>query len=194
MHAHAWNWLYTAHVNACPNIYLIGPMGSGKTAVGRQLALRTGREFVDTDQEIERRTGVDIPYIFEKEGEAGFRERECEVIESLTQRDCIVLATGGGAVLADANRSRLSATGIVVHLDTTVDEQLRRTRRTSNRPLLAIDDPRSVLERLRVQRQPLYEEIADYSFDTTGRRVKTVAASITHALERDGHIALQSKN
>lgn len=167
-------------------------MGSGKTAVGRQLALRTGREFLDTDQEIERRTGVDIPYIFEKEGEAGFREREREVIEVLTRRTGIVLATGGGAVLADVNRRHLAETGVVIHLDTTVEEQLRRTQRSATRPLLMNDDPRSVLERLRSERQPLYEQLADYSFDTTGRRVKTVAASIARLLERDGQIALQT--
>jgi shikimate kinase len=169
-------------------------MGSGKTAVGRQLAQRTRREFLDTDQEIERRTGVDIPYIFEKEGEAGFRERECEVIESLTQRDCVVLATGGGAVLAESNRNRLSETGIVIYLDTSVEEQLRRTRRSSNRPLLMSDDPRSVLEDLRTRRQPLYEAIADYSLDTTGRRVKAVAASIARLLERDGRIAISDRD
>ena len=167
-------------------------MGSGKTAVGRALALRTGREFLDTDQEIERRTGVDIPYIFEKEGEAGFREREREVIDALTQREGIILATGGGAVLAEANRSRLAATGIVVHLYTTVDEQLKRTQWSANRPLLNDADPRTVLEKLRAQREPLYAQIADYSFDTTNRRVRTVATAIVRALERDGHIALQS--
>jgi shikimate kinase len=174
------------------NIYLIGPMGSGKTAVGRQLALRMRREFLDTDQEIERRTGVDIPYIFEKEGETGFREREREVIRDLTQLNDIVMATGGGAVLSEVNRSRLRSTGIVVYLETTVDEQLRRTRRSQSRPLLRQDDPRSVLEKLRAERQHLYGEIADYSFDTTARRVKTVAASIARTLERDGRITLQT--
>lgn len=167
-------------------------MGSGKTAVGRQLALRTDREFLDTDQEIERRTGVDIPYIFEKEGEARFRERECEVIEDLTRREGIVLATGGGAVLARANRRRLAETGIVVYLETTIEEQLKRTQRSSHRPLLNRDDPREVLEKLRAERQPLYAEVAHYSIDTTGRRVRTVAQSIARLLERDGHVALQS--
>ena len=169
-------------------------MGSGKSAVGRALAARTGRRFLDTDQEIERRTGVDIPYIFEKEGEAGFREREREVIADLTQQHGIVLATGGGTVLSESNRIHLSETGIVIHLETTVDEQLRRTRRSTNRPLLMQDDPRAVLEALRAQRQHLYEEIADYSFDTTSRRVKTVAAMIARTLESDGRIALQSQN
>jgi len=166
-------------------------MGSGKTAVGRQLARRTGREFIDSDHEIERRTGVDVPYIFEKEGEGGFRDREQEVIEALSQRHSLVLATGGGVVLAKQNRERLQATGIVVYLDTTVDEQLRRTRR-STRPLLQTDDPRSLLEALRKQRQPLYEEIADYSFDTTGKRVRTVVTTVARTLETDGHLAVHS--
>ena len=179
-------------MDSCANIYLIGPMGSGKTAVGRQLALRTHREFLDTDQEIERRTGVDIPYIFEKEGEAGFRERESEVIADLCGRELLILATGGGAILAESNRRRLAESGVVIHLETTVDEQLKRTQWSSNRPLLMNDDPRGVLEALRAQRQPLYEEIADYTFDTTGKRVRTVAAAIAQTLERDGRLALQS--
>jgi shikimate kinase len=166
-------------------------MGSGKTAVGRVLARRAGREFIDSDHEIERRCGVDIPYIFEKEGEAGFREREKEAIESLSQREHIVLATGGGAVLAKQNRDCLNATGIVVHLDTTIEEQLRRTRRSS-RPLLQTDDPKALLESLRCQRQPLYEAVADYSFDTTGKRVRTVANNVARTLERDGHLTLHS--
>lgn len=166
-------------------------MGSGKTAVGRALARRAGREFIDSDQEIERRTGVDIPFIFEKEGEAGFRDRERQVIASLTKRDSLVLATGGGAILAKQNRDHLSATGIVVHLDTTVEEQLRRTRRSS-RPLLQTENPRATLEALRTERQPLYEAVADYSFDTTGKRVRSVATTVAQTLERDGHITLHS--
>ena len=167
-------------------------MGSGKTAVGRQLARRTGREFIDCDHEIELRTGVDVAYIFEKEGEPGFRDRECEVIETLSLRDCLVVATGGGAVLSARNRDRLRDTGIVIHLDTTVEEQLRRTGRTSHRPLLQTDDPRATLEALRTTRQPLYEAIADYTFNTTGKRVRTVATTIARTLERAGHLALHS--
>jgi shikimate kinase len=179
-------------VSEVRNIYLIGPMGSGKTAVGRQLARRTAREFVDSDHEVERRTGVDIAYIFEKEGEQGFRDRECEVIETLSRRKGLVVATGGGAVLSAHNREHLRATGIVIHLDTTVEEQLRRTGRSSHRPLLQTDNPRTTLEALRTKRQPLYEAIADYTFDTTGKRVRTVATTIVRTLERAGHIALHS--
>ena len=180
--------LYTSGVSADRNIYLIGPMGSGKTAVGRQLARRTARDFVDSDHEVERRTGVDIAYIFEKEGEQGFRDRECEVIENLSRRDGLVVATGGGAVLSAQNRARLSDTGIVIHLDTTVEEQLRRTGRSSHRPLLQTEDPRATLEALRSKRQPLYEAIADYTFDTTGKRVRTVATTIARTLERAGKL------
>jgi shikimate kinase len=175
------------------NIYLVGPMGSGKTAVGRHIAKTLGLEFFDTDMEIQRRTGVDIPYIFEKEGEAGFRARERDVIAELTSLRGVVVATGGGAVLSDENRDRLAATGVVVHLDTSVDEQLRRTGRTKHRPLLLVDDPRRVLEELREIRAPLYAEIADISIDTTGRRVRGVVTTIERLLKERGFLPLQKR-
>jgi shikimate kinase len=165
------------------NLYLIGPMGSGKTAVGKKLAALLGKQFFDSDAEIERRTGVDIRYIFEKEGEARFREREREVIADLTALDDVIVATGGGAVLDPANRERLASTGTVVYLRATVDTQLERTRPSRNRPLLMGGDPRSVLERLLEIRRPLYEEIADLSVDTTGRQVRAVAADVRALLE-----------
>jgi len=130
------------------NLYLIGPMGSGKTAVGRELAKALGRRFYDSDAEIERRTGVDIPFIFEKEGEARFRERERECLAELTAHRGVVVATGGGAVLDPATRRRLASTGTVIYLKTSIDDQLRRTRVSRNRPLLETADPRAVLERL----------------------------------------------
>ncbi len=167
------------------NIYLVGPMGSGKTAVGRQLARDLRMEFLDTDAEIERRTGVDIPYIFEKEGEAGFREREREVIEKVAGMSGLVVATGGGAVLHPDNRARLKASGIVVYLHTSVDEQLKRTGRSQHRPLLRSDDPRGVLERLMAVRQPLYEEVAEIRMDTTGRQVGSVSAALRKRLTRE---------
>ena len=123
------------------NIYLVGPMGSGKSAVGRRLATLLDLKFVDSDAEIERRTGVDIRYIFEKEGEARFREREREVIAELTALEDVVLATGGGAVLDPRNRERLKSTGTVVYLQASVDTQLDRTRRGRNRPLLLAGMP-----------------------------------------------------
>lgn len=168
------------------NLYLIGPMGSGKTAVGRRLASLLGKQFYDSDAEIEKRTGVDIRYIFEKEGEARFREREREVIADLTALDDVVVATGGGAVLDPANRARLASTGTVIYLLATVDAQLQRTRPSRNRPLLMNDDPRAVLERLRAVRQPLYEEIADIRVDTTGRRVRAVVANVRELLAARG--------
>lgn len=158
-------------------------MGSGKTAVGRELAKVLGKRFFDSDAEIEKRTGVDIPFIFEKEGEARFRERERDAIAELTELDGIVVATGGGAILDAANRDRLSSTGTVVYLRTTVAEQLKRTRVTRNRPLLAADDPQAVLERLAAVRNPLYESVADVCVDTTGRQVRNVVASVRQLLE-----------
>jgi len=174
------------------NIYLIGPMGSGKTAVGRQLAAELGLEFVDSDTEIENRTGVDITYIFDKEGEAGFRQREQAVIRELIARDHLVVATGGGAVIADENRRNLAETGIVVYLRTTVEQQLERTRRTKNRPLLNNGDPAEVLGQLMALRGPLYEEIATFSADTGNRRVKTVVTGILNALQVYGFAPLKN--
>jgi shikimate kinase len=166
------------------NVYLIGPMGSGKTAVGRRLAVLLGREFFDSDAEIEKRTGVDIRYIFEREGEPKFRAREREVIADLTGLDDVVIATGGGVVLDAANRERLAATGTVVYLETDLDTLVRRTRSTKVRPLLATDDPRTVLERLMEARRPLYEQLADLRIETTGRQVRAVAADVAHQLAR----------
>ena len=164
------------------NVFLIGPMGAGKSAVGRQLARLLHLEFVDSDEEIERRTGVDIPFIFEKEGEPGFRKREAAAIDDLSRRDGVVLATGGGAVIDPQNRNHLGARGFVVYLHTSVDQQLSRTRKGRERPLLANDDPRAILENLMSEREPLYREIADLTVDTDGRKVKAVADEILDKL------------
>jgi shikimate kinase len=164
------------------NVYLIGPMGSGKTAVGRRLAALLGKEFRDSDAEIEKRTGVDIRYIFEKEGEARFREREREVIADLTALEDLVVATGGGVVLDAANRERLKATGVVIYLETDLDTLVRRTKNTRARPLLMNEEPRRVLERLMAARRPLYEELADLRIETTGRQVRAVAYDIEQRL------------
>ena len=164
------------------NLFLVGPMGAGKSAVGRQLARLLHLDFMDSDEEIESRTGVDIPFIFEKEGEAGFRKREAKVIEDLTQKDGVVLATGGGAVMDPQNRNHLGARGFVIYLHTSVDQQLARTRKGRDRPLLANDDPRTVLETLMATRDPLYREIADLTVETDGRKVRAVANEILERL------------
>ena len=157
-------------------------MGAGKSAVGRQLARLLHLEFLDSDEEIESRTGVDIPFIFEKEGEAGFRKREAKVIEDLSQQDGVVLATGGGVVMDPQNRNHLGARGFVIYLHTSVDQQLARTRKGRDRPLLDNDDPRTVLEALMATRDPLYREIADLTIETDGRKVRAVANEILERL------------
>ena len=164
------------------NLFLVGPMGAGKSAVGRQLARLLHMDFVDSDEEIESRTGVDIPFIFEKEGESGFRTREAKVIDDLSARQGVVLATGGGAILDAENRIRLGARGYVIYLHTSVAQQLDRTSRGRNRPLLENDNPRAVLEALMEIRDTLYREIADMVVETDGRRVREVADEIRDAL------------
>lgn len=164
------------------NIFLVGPMGSGKSAVGRRLAGRLGLTFVDSDAEMESRLGVDIPYIFEREGEAGFRQRERELLDEITRRDGVLVATGGGAILDAQTRSSLGSRGCVVYLRTSVGQQLARTRRGDQRPLLRNPDRRGTLERLMQQRAPLYEEVADLTVDTDGRRVTAVVEEIAARL------------
>jgi shikimate kinase len=164
------------------NIFLIGPMGSGKSAVGRQLARILDAPFYDSDAEIERRTGVDIPFIFEKEGEAGFRQRERETIEALTQLEPLVLATGGGAILLPENRVHLAERGCVVYLHTSVEQQVNRVRHMRNRPLLNDVDATGKLTELMTERAPLYMEIADLTVATDGRRIQSVAEEIQRVL------------
>lgn len=163
-------------------IFLVGPMGAGKSAVGKQLARSLHLAFRDSDDEVESRTGVDIPFIFEKEGEEGFRRREAAAIDDLSRNDNIVLATGGGAVIDPENRRHLGARGFVVYLYTTVDQQVARTSKGRGRPLLEDGDPRSTLEQLLAVRDPLYREIADLIVNTDGRKVKSVADEIIEHL------------
>ena len=172
------------------NVFLIGPMGSGKTAVGKQVARLLDFPFLDSDHEIETRTGADIPLIFEREGEAGFRKREHEAIAELTMRGGIVLATGGGAVLDAASRQMLAERGWVVYLETSVAQQAERAGRTRHRPLLDGGDPRRRLEALMLIREPLYREIADFTATTTRKRVGQVAEHIVHAYRRGTASAL----
>lgn len=160
-------------------------MGAGKSTVGKRLADVRGVAFVDSDIEIEMRTGVDIPFIFEKEGEAGFRRRERAVIAELTQRQGIVLATGGGAILDPDNRLWLAARGFVVYLHASLDQQVHRTARAENRPLLnASEDRRETLRRLFEIRDPLYREVADLVVQTDGRNARTLVREIEQHLEQ----------
>lgn len=169
------------------NIFLIGPMGAGKTTIGRQLARDLGLEFLDSDHEIERRTGVSIPLIFEIEGEAGFRKREREAIDDLTQAGGIVLATGGGAVLDPANRIHLSARGRVVYLYASIDHLLKRTAKDRHRPLLQTADPRARLTEIMRARDPLYREIADLIIETDHSTVRATVRSIEEWLGAPRH-------
>lgn len=165
-----------------PNIYLVGPMGAGKTTVGRHLAELLGREFLDSDHEIERKTGATIPWIFEKEGENGFRNRETMVINELTARSQLVLATGGGVVTQVANREFLKQRGIVVYLYTPVEIQLQRTYRDKNRPLLQVENPEQKLRDLLAIRDPLYREIAHYIIETNQGAARDLAQKILHMI------------
>ena len=160
------------------NIFLVGPMGAGKSTIGRHLADELHLDFFDSDQEIERRTGADISWIFDLEGEDGFRKREENVINDLTDKQGIVLATGGGSIVTKAVRNRLSARGIVVYLQTTIDKQVARTQRDKRRPLLQNEDPEQVLRDLAEMRNPLYEEVADYIVDTDDQSARAVANQI----------------
>lgn len=167
------------------NIFLIGPMGSGKTTVGRHLAKTLKLEFVDSDHAIEERTGADIPWIFDIEGEEGFRRRERAVIDELTRRRGIVLATGGGAVIDPLNRADLAARGVVVFLRASVDKILSRTGKSQNRPLLRTENPRARVEQLLAARDALYHEIADIIVDTDKRGVKSTVNQILDQLRRN---------
>lgn len=164
------------------SIFLVGPMGAGKSAVGRKLAEELQCGFHDSDEVIEQRTGVDIPYIFEREGESGFRARERQVIDELTQMPGIVLATGGGAAQDAVNREHLGSRGRVVYLHASVNQQLRRIRSVRGRPMLKDGDPREILESLMALRDPQYREIADITVETDGRRVTAVTREIRRRL------------
>ncbi len=143
-----------------PSVFIVGPMGAGKTTIGRLLAKQLGREFVDSDWYIESQTGADIAWIFAKEGEAGFRERESKAIDELTQQPQIVLATGGGAVMREENREFLHQRGIVVYLNAPVEVQMARTAKDKSRPLLQQPNPKQILQNLYQIRDPLYRQVA----------------------------------
>ncbi|HEX4986653.1 MAG TPA: shikimate kinase [Burkholderiales bacterium] len=166
------------------SIFLVGMMGAGKTSVGRVLARRLDKTFHDSDHVIEERTGVKVPVIFEIEGEAGFRQRESAVLDELTQLPDIVLATGGGAVLAAENRRRLRERGTVVYLRASVKDLLNRTRHDKNRPLLQTADPRARLNELFEMRDPLYREVAHVTMDTGSQSLAALVTRLHRVLEQ----------
>ncbi len=164
------------------NIYLIGPMGSGKSTIGKLLSQTLGYEFVDSDHHVEASTGVNIPYIFEMEGEEGFRERESRAIEELCAKKKIVLATGGGAVLRLENRQKLRENSVVFYLNVSPETQFERVRFDQQRPLLKHEDPKSVLQQLYDLRDPLYREIADYIIYSDNIPPKVVVGGIIESI------------
>lgn len=171
-------------------LILVGMMGAGKTTVGRLLARRLKRRFLDTDEEIERRCGVRIPVIFDIEGEAGFRARETQMVAELCALDNVVIATGGGAVLAEENRRMIAACGVVVYLHARPPHLWQRVRHDRNRPLLATADPLKKLESLYAERDPLYREVADLVIDTGKQSVQTLAKDLLTRL--DGKCSLSA--
>lgn len=160
------------------NLFLVGPMGAGKSTIGRFLADNLNLEFIDLDTEIEARCGANIPWIFDVEGEAGFRKRESRLLEEITTRSGILLATGGGAVLDESNREILKQRGYVAYLSASVEQLLERTANDRNRPLLQVDNPREVIETLIAERDPLYREVADLVVVTEKRKPQVVAEDI----------------
>lgn len=161
------------------NIYLIGPMGSGKTSVGMQLAKKLNMPYFDSDKEIEKATGVNVSWIFEVEGEAGFRKRERSMINTLSKKEGIVLATGGGAIVTPDNCDTLKQTGLIIYLKVSLELQLHRTsKRIGGRPLLEVDDPKQKLIELNAERAPIYEKLADYTYNTDGKTPAALANQI----------------
>jgi len=165
------------------NIFLIGPMGVGKSTIGRLLAAQLNMPFFDSDREIEFVTGADIPWIFDVEGEQGFRIREARMIDTLTQREGIILATGGGAILAPESRRNLHSRGTVVYLRASVAQQLERTGKDKNRPLLQTENPLAKIKELIKIREPLYRETAHVTIDTSRRSPRSVSTEIVRQLQ-----------
>ena len=164
-------------------VFLVGMMGAGKTTIGRHLARALGREFLDLDHELEARCGVRVALIFDIEGEEGFRKRESAALNECSQRRNIVLATGGGAVLADENRRMLARRGVVIYLKAGADELYRRVARDRNRPLLQTADPQERIRNLLAQRAPLYESIADITFETGTMSIPQVVRLLVQQLQ-----------
>lgn len=159
-------------------------MGAGKSTVGRQLAKALGRDFFDTDKEIEKRTGVSISWIFEMEGEAGFRQREQKMVAELTAKKNVVVATGGGAILLEDNRRLLRSRGYVVYLSASIDQLIRRTKKDKNRPLLQTANPKQTIKALIEQREPLYQGVADIELRTGDQSIQYVVSNLIKKLEQ----------
>lgn len=180
-------------MNPASNLILIGPMGAGKTSIGKRLAERFQLAFVDLDQVIVAHTGVSIPTVFEIEGEAGFRRRESQVLAGLCAGRNQLIATGGGVVLAEGNRDLLRRSGYVVWLRTTVERQLERLAQDRTRPLLQVDDREKRLREMAALRDPLYQQCCDLVFDSDQRRVAAAAERLAALLisrwQRDAHAA-----
>ncbi len=174
-------------MNRTKNIFLIGPPGVGKSTIGRQLTSLIKAQFFDSDQEIEKRCGADIAWIFDLEGEEGFRDREAKVIDELTEKQGIVLATGGGTILRGENRDRLSARGVVIYLQADPDQLFQRTEKDKKRPLLQGGDKKEKLEKITDERDPLYREAADYVIETKGRTAKNIANEIIDMIYADSN-------
>lgn len=172
--------------DASGNVFLVGMMGAGKTTIGKLLAALLEKTFYDSDREIQKRTGVSIPVIFEIEGETGFRKREIEMLSELVKLKNIVLATGGGAVLSGENRQMLRLNGTVIYLRATADDLWRRTRQDRNRPLLQAPDPRTKLGELYSQRDPLYRETADFVVESGKRSARNLAQLLAQQLACSG--------
>lgn len=164
------------------NIFLVGPMGSGKTTIGQRVAALLGLEFLDCDHELEAHTGASVNLIFEIEGEQGFRERESRMLEQLSARSGVLIATGGGVVIREENRELLRERGLVVYLKTSVSQQLKRLRRDKSRPLLQTEDRKEKLLRLAEQRDPLYQAVADIEFPARNRSADSAAAELAKTI------------
>ena len=168
------------------NIFIVGPMGSGKSTVGKIISSELFLNFFDTDEEIETRTGASIDWIFDLEGEEGFRKRESNILEEMVQQNSIVLSTGGGIILSESNRELLSSRGTVFYLATPIKVQLERTSKDKDRPLLKNGDPGKILDELHVARESLYEEVADYIVNTEGKSSQEVSTEIIKLVKNYG--------
>ena len=168
------------------NIFIVGPMGSGKSTVGKIISSELFLTFYDTDEEIETRTGASIDWIFDLEGEEGFRKRESKILEDMVHKNSIVLSTGGGIILSESNREMLSSSGTVFYLATPIAVQLERTSKDKDRPLLKDGDPGEILKNLHLARESLYKEVADYSVNTEGKSSQEVSSEIIKLVKNYG--------